>query len=180
MVGRPYHPGKTAWPEASDYNFRAGGHELRIFLANASKAEVAAAERGRVEFGLMLEPPELFVVARFHGPDDRVVMSFDCSYQWHRVSEAERTEPPAWEEISPDARALVSVVLVEATTGLILALRALTFSPEFTRSIHRAIADQAAGPYDKATHERAVDDITRRFNTDQLWDRCRIRCEGGA
>ena len=129
----------------------------------------------------MIELPEIFVVSRFHAPDgDQVVASFDCSYQWHRVSPEERTGPPAWEDTSPQLRALASIILVEATNGIILALRSVSYSPEFTRSLHRAIADQAALPYDQAEHEAAVADIVRRNTTDQIWQRCAIRCEGGA
>ena len=62
---------------------------------------------------------------------------------------------------------------VKATNGVILALRTCSYSPEFTRSFHRAIHDQAE-------HERAVADVVRRLNTDQIWERCAIRCEGGA
>ena len=133
---------------------------------------------GRVDFGLMAELPEMFVVSRFRGPDGRVVCSFDCSYSWHRVSPDERTDPPVWEDTSPQLRALTSIILVEATNGVILALRTCSYSPEFTRSFHRAIHDQAALPYDQAEHEKAVADIVRRLNTDQILERCAIRCEG--
>ena len=104
-VGKPYDPSRRAWPETADYNFQAGGHELRIFMTRLSAKEVAAARTGRVEFGLLIELPELFIITRFHGPDDRVMMALDCSYQWHRVSSAERTASPAWEETSPETRA---------------------------------------------------------------------------
>ena len=33
-VGKPYDPSRRAWPEGADYNFRAGGHELRIFATS--------------------------------------------------------------------------------------------------------------------------------------------------
>jgi hypothetical protein len=179
-VGKPYHPARRVWPEGSDYNYRDGGHELRLFLARLSNGEVGAVRKGRVEFGLLVELPELFVVTRFYAPgSDRVLLSFDCSYQWHRVPAASRTEPPAWEETNPQLRALCTVILVEATGGLIMALRSVSYSPEFTRAFHKAIADQAALPYDAAAHDRAVADVVRRYNTDQLWVRCQHRCEGG-
>jgi hypothetical protein len=82
-VGKLYDPSVCSWPERADYNFRGGGHKLRIFLANASRKEVEAVKRGRVAFGLLVDLPELFVVIRFLGPDERVVMSFDCSFQLH-------------------------------------------------------------------------------------------------
>jgi hypothetical protein len=179
-VGKLYDPTRRSWPEQADYSFRAGGHELRIFMTRLSPKEIASVRTGRVEFGLLVELPEIFIITRFHGPDDRLVLSIDCSYSWHRVSDAERTAPPAWEETSPQTKAVCTVILVEASYGLTRALRAVSYSPEFTRSFHRAIADQAALPYDQVEHERAVEAITRRFTTEQLWERCTIHCEGGA
>jgi hypothetical protein len=61
----------------------------------------------------------------------------------------------------------------------VLALRAVTFSPEFTRALHRAIADQVGAPYEKAAHERRADGMTQRLSTHQLWARCTVRCRGG-
>jgi hypothetical protein len=174
-VGKPYDPARRHWPELADFNHRSGGHELRIFLRSASPTEVKAVRAGPVEFGFFAEPEGLFVVTRF-GP----TLSFDCSYQWHRVSAEERTLPPAWEETSPELRALCTIILVEATTGVVLALRAITFSPEFTRSLHRAIAEQAAGPYDRVAHERWADGMTALNSTALLWAKCVMRCQGGA
>ena len=56
----------------------------------------------------MVDLPEIFIVSKFHGPDDRVLGAFDCSFQWHRVSADERTDPPAWEETSPDLRVVLT------------------------------------------------------------------------
>jgi hypothetical protein len=172
-VGKPYHPGRQAWPDGTDYDYRSGEHELRIFLADPMAKEVAAVESGPVEFGMFAEPEGLFVVTRFGR-----TLSFDCSYQWHRVDPAERVLPPPHEETSPALRALVSIILVDATTGIVRALRAVSYSPEFTRAIHRAIAGQAAAPFDAPAHERWADE-RHACTTDQLWDRCTIRCRGG-
>jgi hypothetical protein len=75
---------------------------------------------------------------------------------------------------------LLTVILVDAAGGIVLALRSVTFSPEFTRALHRAIADLVGAPYDRAAHERWTDETTRRLSTDQLWERCTTRCQGGA
>jgi hypothetical protein len=96
------------------------------------------------------------------------------------VAPEERTMPPPTEETSPALRALVTIILVEATTGLVLALRTVTFSPEFTRAIHRAIADQVDSSYDRVAHENWADGMTAQNSTTQLWTRCFFRCQGGA
>jgi hypothetical protein len=176
-VGKPYSAERWAWPEGADYNFREGGHELRIFLRHATAKEVAAIDSGPVEFGLLAEPSGLglFLVTRFGR-----TTSFDCSYSWHRMARVtgEKTMPPPSEETSPELRALVAIILVEATTGVVLALRAVTFSPEFTRAIHRAIAQQAAGTFPPGRHEAWVDAMTQD-STGELWAKCTIRCRGG-
>ena len=79
-VGKPYHPGRRRWPEGSDYNFRNGGHELRLFVGGATLPEVEAVRSGPVRFGFFAEPEGLFLITRFG-----TRMSFDCSYNWHRV-----------------------------------------------------------------------------------------------
>jgi hypothetical protein len=172
-VGKPYMPGHRTFPEGSDYNYRSGAHELRLFLAHPTPKGVAAVESGPVEFGLMVESEGLFLVVRFGR-----ALSFDCSYQWHRVDPAERVPPPSHEETSPELRVLLTIILVDAQSGLVRALRAVTFAPEFTRAIHCAIADQITRPFDDAAHSRWADSMLR-YSTDQLWARTTIRCRGG-
>jgi hypothetical protein len=104
---------------------------------------------------------------------------FDCSYSWHRVSPEERTAPHAFEDVTPASRSVISIVLVEATNGVVLGLRLVSFSPEFSRAINRAIADQAAAEFDPAGHDQWAAEMLR-YTTQQLWERCTVRCEGGA
>ena len=173
-VGQPYDPRRRSWPDgAADYRFRCGAHELRIFLAAPTAEELAAVESGPVEFGLFAEAKGLCLVTRFGR-----TLSFDTSYSWHRVDPAERVPPPPHEETSPEVRAMVTIILVDACTGLVRALRGVSYSPEFTRAIHRAIADQAASPLDPAAHERWAAALLRH-TTGRLWDRTAIRCRGG-
>jgi hypothetical protein len=175
QVGKPYPGGPRAWPEGGDYNFRSGGHELRIFLDGATPREVEALRSGPAEFGLIVQPAGLMVIARFGS------LTFDCSYHWGRMVEAtgDQTLPPPPEETGPSLRGLLTIILLEASNGVVLVLRTVTFSPEFTRSLHRAIADQAGSPYDRAGHQRWADSMLQD-TTDQLWARCTIRCQGGA
>jgi hypothetical protein len=169
-VGKPYPGGPRAWPEGADYNFRSGGHELRIFLDGATQHEVEAVRSGPVEFGLIVRPAGLMVIARFGS------LTFDCSYHWGCMAEAtgDRTLLPPSEETKPS----MTIILLEATNGIVLVLRTVAFAPEFTRAIHKAITDQAGSPYDRAAHHRWADSMLR-YTTDQLWARCTIWGQGG-
>jgi hypothetical protein len=173
-VGKPYSTSRRPWQDGADFNWTSGGHELRIFLGDTSPREVEAIRRGPVEFGLLVEPAGLFLVTRFGG------LSFDCSYSWHRMAQAtgERGLPPLPGEMSPATRATLFIILIEASNGLVLALRTVTFSPEFSRALHRAIHDQATGPYDRVGHELWAERLTRS-TTEELWALCPIRCRGG-
>jgi hypothetical protein len=175
--GKPYNPARRVWEERAEYNYRAGGHELVLFVGQARAREVEAVRSGPIEFGFIANQSLLFLV-RLLDPAGKSVMSFDCSYSWHRVTVPDRTLPPVTEDTSPELRASCTVIMVEATNGVVLVFRTVTFSPEFTRAIHRAITEQAARPYAWAECCQAVPAV-HRFSTDHVWANCAMRCRGG-
>lgn len=174
-IGKPYPTGKSPYPDGADYDFRDGRHELRIFRGKGIRKAGEAIRRSPVEFGLLAESTGMMLVARF-GPS----LSCACPYHWHHTAEVTGgpTMPPGPGAKPPRPKVRITTILIEAATGIVRAMREVSVSAEFTRALHRAISDQAAGPYDRAGHERWVDAMTR-YSTDQLWQRCTIRCQGG-
>jgi hypothetical protein len=175
-VGKPYFPGRQSYREGADYICRGGEHSLVIFLHGPSRKEREAIKSGPVEFGFFAEPQGLFLITRFGRS-----LTFDCSFHAQRLTAVtgERANPPPMEEVSPELRAVMHILLIDADTGIIRALRRCTFSPEFTRSLHRAIADQVVAEYNRVEHDRWANSITARFNTHELWQRCTVWCVGG-
>jgi len=150
-VGELYSRTRTNWPEAVDYNYREGTHEIRIFLPSPSAGEVAGIQSGKCEFGLFLSSPVIFLLYTIAG----AVRWSDAPFSWWLVPDHERHMPNP--EPAEQERALVQIVLVDASTGIIKAMRAVTWSPEFTAAIHKAIRDQASRPFDRTEHDRIIE-----------------------
>jgi hypothetical protein len=141
QVGQLYSPTRRRWPEDVDYNFRAGQHELRLFFRNPSAVDIDAIARGPCEFALLRGRDTFFFLYHF---GDAVPWS-DKPFSWWLVPEDERVTPKTAD--FPEPHDLLSIILVNADSGIIKALRVVTFSPAFTAAIRLAIADQAKYPF---------------------------------
>ncbi len=103
----------------------------------------------------------------------------DAPYPYHLVPPDQQQLPPA--PAPGEARALLSVVLVDAANNTARALRVLTLSPEFTRALHDAIRAQAASPRQPALYDAQLKSAYRHCPaTKQMLPACRARCAGGA
>lgn len=180
-VGEPYIAGRVGWPERVEYNFRGGGHELRMFLPGLRAREVRAVRQEPAEFGLLVEGDVLLFLYRFGA----AIPWGDAPYSWHLVGRHDPSEqilPP--EPGSAEQRALLTIILVDADSGIIRALRALTLSPAFTRALHAAIREQAARPWPgDAAYDRQLGAVQARGTPAQLARLLHahggVRCFGG-
>ncbi len=59
-VGELYAPARRTWPEGAEYNYRAGGHELRLFWRSPTLGEVEGVRLGPMEFGLLVTEPVIW------------------------------------------------------------------------------------------------------------------------
>lgn len=179
QVGKLYHPGRRQWPERIVYEFRGGGHELLLFLASPSSREIEAVRSGETEFGIILDPPVIVVLSRF-SLQGKPVSTSDSPYSWWLSAEEERALPNP--EPTEAERIVLSVTLIDAATGIIKVLRALTLSPEFSRLLHQAIRDQAATPYPgNAVYAAALDRLYRRYGSpESMLAKSLVRCKGGS
>jgi len=173
-VGQPYLPGGRRRPPGPEYNFRGGFHELILCLPDLTELEIAAVLREPADFALVREGPAIVLFYRF---GDALPWS-DCTYSWWLVPESERVAPwiPAANE-----RALLTTILIDQGSGLVSALRATTFSPEFTGALHVAIQEQAETAWiGREAYHRFVMDLYARFpTTEALLALAAARCRGG-
>ncbi len=140
-VDKPYIPGRTSIEPRVEYSFCRGQDELLLCFQQLSEDEIDAVLYGKAEFGLLIYGLVIFLLYRF----GEAITWGDAPYSWHRVPPEQRQLPemPKTGEI----RALLNVVLVDADRNVVRALRRGMLSPDFTRALYAAIADQAAGPW---------------------------------
>ena len=101
-VGQLYHPGRTRWPEAGQYQLRGGTHELVMFWPNLSVRDIAAVRRGQCEFAVLVQQPVIWLLYRFDGACDWS----DAPFSVHLVPEAERGPARASDTLGSATRAL--------------------------------------------------------------------------
>jgi hypothetical protein len=137
-VGKPYNPAvpHQPCPEGGEYNYRGGVHELLLRFAKLTAQEIEDVRRGDSEFALAQAEGILFFLYRF----GQAIRWSDAPYTWHLVPQEHRTdpEPPA----TPNTRAVLHVILLDATTGIVAGLRLVTLSPDLTRALFEAIQAQ--------------------------------------
>lgn len=174
-VGELLVPGRTAWPEQNDFHYYDAGYELRVFMARPTRDELRGVKEGPWEFAVTCLEGILFLCFRCGRGGTGLPWS-DASYSWHLVPQDRRVLPPATTE---ESRALLQVLVVDAATGRVAAIKAITLSPDCTRVLNQIIADQVSAPFDPAAHRQTVERILRRYFTEQLVSMALARCIGG-
>lgn len=149
-VGELYIPSRKHWQEGAEYNFSASGHELRLFFATPTVAEVRAVRRAPIHIGLIFAPPVIDLVWKIDGIGDWS----DCPYSWHLLPASHRVLP---EETSDQQRALLNVLLIDAGNGILKAIRAVSLPPHATARLHAAIREQAGLAWNFPEYRAAID-----------------------
>ena len=172
-VGQLYSPGRTQWPEAGEYNYRLGMHELRLFWAHPTEAEIKHVTRRPCEFGAVAHGQILFFLHKFQGTEWS-----DAPYSWHLVKQANPDAATIPEPLQDNERVLLHTILVDASTGIIKGMRQTSLSIGLSRYLHEQIRRQAAAGFDEAHYDRELHAIYRRFTSAELAlqaERCIIR-----
>lgn len=174
-VGEPYIAGATSFPEGVQYNFRQGVHELLMWLGSPSREEVRAIRKGRAEFGLLVESGVIFLMYRFEGNPHWS----DCPYHYHLVPPEQRQLP--FDLLTPEGRAMLQILLVDAHTGLLKVIRMCSLSPSFSCRLHAAISEQAAQTgFSVTAYDDTLTALYRKYPTaSRMAAATQMKCVGG-
>ena len=138
-IGKPLFEGSNELPQAVEYNYLAGDHTLLLSMSNLHPKEIEAVRCEEAEFGLYCENSIVFLLYRF----GKALPWSDSAFSWWNVAQEDRQIPAPPQD--PAERILLKIILVEAATGIVEAIRVTTLSPEFTMKLLEAIWRQATG-----------------------------------
>jgi hypothetical protein len=179
-VGHPLDPGRKRWPEGVMYVYQSHWHRLLIFLKGIRPDERQAVRHGLTHFGLYVEEDVIFLLFKMDGPGGRGIAWNAAPYSWHLVDPEARTRPVPPQEIPEGMGALLHIFLIEASCGIIEAIRVVNFSHDFTEHLHRAIRAQAASSFDRARYDQQIERSYRQFPTaERMVKLAEARCCGG-
>ena len=168
--GQQYCPETGPWPEGCHYNYDSSGHWLHYLYNNPSQIEVDSIQSGPAQFGLYIQDPVIFLLHQFGAMPWN-----DAPYSWWMVSSEHRRLP----EITEGEHAFLRIALIDTATRLVAALRALTFSTEFTKRLHLEILRQSQSPWNLSKHDQVIKSIYSNFSTNDLVKQAQIFCKGG-
>lgn len=167
-IGQPYPNVTPPQNEAGEFLVYDGGLELRVFYPQPSSREVEAFRRGTASFALAYRDDLIWFLYRFYPlPWAEAVYS-----QW-LVPEERRASPQALEG---EQRYLLQVVLADAETGVIRALRQLTLTPEMSWALKDMYSRQSqSAPITEAEYQRRAAAIQARHETTALFELAEAR-----
>ncbi len=147
-VGELYRTEATSWPECVRFSFRSGVYELLLFWRSPSADEIAAVRTGGAQFGAALIDDALFVLFRFGA-----LPVSDAAYSWHLVPRKERSIAAS---LGDQEAIALQVMLIDAGTGVVEAIRLVSLHPAVARTIVAAIQQQARIPWDQRRYDTTI------------------------
>jgi hypothetical protein len=141
-VGLPLVPKLRGYQEGVHYNYTPGGHTLTISMKEPTSPDVEAVRRGQASFALICREEAIFILSRFGHLPWKV-----SHYNWWINPPVMRPDP--WADMERlNGGVATSVCLVNASDGVVAALRVVTLSHELSRLLLELVQVQARPPFD--------------------------------
>jgi hypothetical protein len=154
-VGERWSAEFNRYDEGVRYVYRHGAHELTLFWAAPTAAEIGGLRDAEVEVGLFSHGPAAFLLYKVKN----VCEWSDASFNVHLVPEGERELP----EEAPGDRARLKLTLVDAEDGVVRARRILSLDKVMTQALRHAMREQAGAPFNRLIYDAAVQEVHARY-----------------
>ncbi len=166
-IGQLYEPGKTSWQEEMIYSFDVCGHSLLLVLPELDETKLEIIRSGEAEFAFYEDGPAIFFLFRF----GKVISWTDAVYSWHLVQRELRGVP----DESTVGGAALKVLIVDAGTGILQAVREIKMDAEFTRLLHAAIIKQADGSFNGQSYAKYINGVWNQYTAEDMLEMANAR-----
>jgi hypothetical protein len=157
-IGKP-NPSKGPFQEGCHYNYDVGGHWLQYLYNKPTTEEIESIQKSKPLFALYIKDPVIFLLHQFGEMPWN-----DSPYSWWIVKPENRANP----EINDTDLALLSIMMTDISTRLIVALRALTLSLPFTKRLHQEIIRQSQYPLNMMDYHRVIEETYSEYSTNDM------------
>jgi hypothetical protein len=158
-VGQLYVPGHSEYPEGCEFNFSNAGYELRLFYGNPNRNEINAVRKGKANFGLFIHEQVIFLLWQF-----KPQPWSDSPFCYSMTTEDRRGIPEAIPEAIPDGMGVaLQIILINAATGVVEAIRQIGLETEFSRALVGAIETQITNPISPQEYSYRVDRAYQKY-----------------
>lgn len=166
-VGKPY-PSPIPWRDGTcEIRIDEKGVDFVLAIASPKTHEVKAFRQGNAEFALVPGKHHLMWVYKFTDPRDsnpkHGLPWSDQPWEYHRQSKPAPAAPAG-----RGGSFQLQLILVDAATNVIKALRLIGPSVEFADALRDAVEAQAAVPYDPAAAAREIQSVYARYTSQDL------------
>lgn len=177
LVGKAYAEGKTSWAPGSFFYMRGRACELVVFWDKIDREDVWRVTNGKVSFGVWYsDDKDLFFLYRFDG-----CHWSDSVFSAMQLPESERMRPPF---MRPGEKLTCRITLVSCETGLIQAVRTLSFSHPLSKKLCLAVDKHYYSSYSRywtpESFEMRVNKIYQQYPLPEALINCQgcILCTG--
>ena len=162
-VGKLFIPGRTRYNEGAYFEYSEAGPFLIFAFSWPTKEDIEAARKGRVELALYEAPPVIFILHKIRGLEQWSDSPFSIRLYDGMGKKFDWSEP-----IEEGQGLGLNIVLVDADTGVLLALRLVGTSTEFARELRAAILRQIEAPFSVTAYDSKINEVYTKYTSQQL------------
>lgn len=156
-VGKYLNKERKIYQECVVFNFDPSGPILYIFFNKPTDKEIQQIKNDKFEIGLYTQDEIIFILSKFGDLD-----WMDSPYSVHLSPAVELEQSKGKQGYG------LNVLLVDASSGIIRAIRLIGLSNEFSCKLKDAMERQKTMSFNKIDYDQKINRIYSKYNTDNL------------
>lgn len=161
-VGKPLIEGKTNYQEGVIFEYTEAGPILIVAFNRPAEKEIEGVKSGKLQIGFYEIEPVVFITVKIQGCGGWMDTPFTI-----RKYDGKHTFD--WSDPIGESQGLaLTIVLIDATTGIVQAQRMIGTAHNFAVGLRSAILRQLEKPYDSVAFNQKVNEIYRNYTSDDI------------